>query len=121
MEIIKNTLFNSSCFKYFYIFVINKLNMNFKDFDRDVAKEFGMSIKQARKILTYINRDMTHKIVFGHPVTFRDIGTLHTRVRESTKFFNLQEGKNQMTKKSYYLDIRVPDKMKLRLKHKIIY
>lgn len=95
--------------------------MNFTDFTEDLADEFNLTKKQSRAIITYLVKRLKKKILFGHEVSFREIGTFVLNVRQPRKFLNLQSGQMNTSNKIYCLNFRVTKKMKERLKKKIVY
>jgi len=95
--------------------------MNFYSFKDEIAEEFGLTKELSRKIISYIQKRMYQKIIFGEEISFWLIGTLKLKVRQPFKFQNLQTRKIELSKKSYYLKLNVKESMKKRLKEKIVH
>lgn len=95
--------------------------MNLTDFTEDIAKEFNLSKKTSKAIITFLNKKMRDKIIFGISITLREIGTFNLRKRLPKPFLNFTTNKMDMSKKSYYLDFQPTDKMKKKLKEKTVH
>jgi len=95
--------------------------MNFTDFTDDLADEFGLTKRDARKIITFLAKKLKKRLSFGEQVSIRNLGTFILRIRQPKKFLHLKTGKLEMSKKCYYLSFKVTDKMANELKAKTVY
>lgn len=95
--------------------------MNFTDFDRDIAKEFGLTKKESRKILAFVQRKMREKILFGMNINIFKVGTLKIRVRRPRRFLHLKTNKIERTEACLFLDIKVSRRLEQQLKQKPVY
>jgi len=92
--------------------------MNFKQLNKEVSKEFGITQKEAENILIFIQKLMLKKLKFGTNITLREIGTIQVRVRKPKKYLNFQKNEMMTTAKKYYLFLHVPLKLKEFLSNK---
>jgi nucleoid DNA-binding protein len=95
--------------------------MKLSDFDKDVAKEFGLTQKEAKRLLLYIQRKIFKRISFGESFYIHKVGTLFLRARKGYNYHNLQTGKTDYMPKQYVLDIKVSQTFKKLLRKKTVY
>ena len=95
--------------------------MNFTEFHKDLSKEFNLPADTSKKIVSFLQKRMKHKILFGTEITLREIGTLILLVRQPKLFLNFKTDKMQMSELKYVLGIRVTRGMKKILKNKTVY
>lgn len=95
--------------------------MNFVELHKEIAREFKLPLSTTKKIMKSIERNIRDRILFGEEVTLREIGTLTLRVREPKPFLHLKKNKMEMSKKKYFLSLRVTKKMQDELKKKKVY
>ena len=101
---------------------INKIRqMNFTDFKKDLATEFGFSERQSKKILTFLTKKIRNKLLFGQQISLRNKGTFKLGIRQPRKYLHFKKNIMMMSKKSYYLDFKVTEKMSNELKEKTVY
>jgi nucleoid DNA-binding protein len=95
--------------------------MHFKEFNREVSEKFGLSLKQSKDILAFVENSMLEKIKFGTHITFRELGTILIKVRQKKKYLNFQKDVMVTSPKKYYIYFRVPKKLKKFLSEKVCY
>lgn len=95
--------------------------MNFVDLHREIAKEFDLPYGKSKEIMIALQDKMRTKILFGEEITLREIGTLTLRVREPKPFLHLKKNVMEVSKKKYFLSLRVTKKMQDELKKKTVY
>lgn len=95
--------------------------MNFTEFHKDLSKEFGISTRQSKKIVSFLLKRLRHKLMFGTEVTLREIGTFKLKVRHPKPFLNLKTNKMEMSNRIFLLKFRVTRKMADDLKKKTVY
>ena len=95
--------------------------MNFTDYTVAFSKEFGVSQRTARKMITFLTKKLKHDLIFGVQISFREIGMFRLKKRQPKKYLNLQTGKMGLSKLCYYLDFKATKKMIKRLKDKTVH
>jgi len=106
----------------YLVYIYNKQSqMNLTDLDKSFSDEFGMSKNQARKQLTFLNKEIKKRLLFGEEITLREIGTFKLRIRNPRPYKNFQTGKMDMSTKHYFLDFFVTKKMNGDLRKKTVY
>lgn len=95
--------------------------MNFTEFHKDLSEEFGFSAQTSKKIVSFLLKQLRHKLLFGTEVTLRNIGTFKLKVSHPKPFLNLKTNKMQMSKRIFVLKLVVTRKMADALKKKTVY
>lgn len=95
--------------------------MNFSEFHKDLSQEFGYSTRESKRILSFLQKQLKKKLMFGVEVTIREIGTFVRKVSHPKPFLNLKTGKMEMSNRIFLLRLRVSRKMATELKQKKVY
>ena len=112
--------------KQHYCCVVFHLNyyicgMNFKDLNKDIAKEFGLTQAQSKDILTFIEKTMRKKLLYGTNISIRGIGSLLLKVREPRKYLHIPTQELKMSRRVYSLVFKIRRKFNQELKQKTVY
>lgn len=105
----------------FFLYICKKETMHLTDFNKELAKEFNISEREAKKILSYINKAMHQKLLLGTNISLRKIGTLILKIKHPKPYLNLQTGEMQMSKRAFALGLRVTRSMDQALRKKTVY
>jgi nucleoid DNA-binding protein len=100
---------------------VNAKQMNFSEFHKDLSKEFGYSTRESKKIVSFLQKLLRKKLMFGVEVSLREIGTFVRRVRHPKPYLNLKTNKMEMSQRIFVLKLRTTRKMADDLKKKTVY
>ena len=95
--------------------------MNLTDLNKDLAEEFGISQIQAKRMLSFVNKRIRTRLLFGEEISIRKVGTFKLRVRQPRNYMNLQTREITRSEKHYFLDFIPTHSMKEDLKKKTVY
>lgn len=95
--------------------------MNFTSLSKELSKEFNIPQKETAKMLGFLLKRMRFHIMFGQEIFFHNIGTMIIRKRMPKRYLNLQTNKICVTKKKYFLSLRVSKVLAKDLAEKTVF
>lgn len=100
---------------------VKHLHMNFTEFYKDLSEEFGIPHDTSKRMVSFLQKKMRKKLLFGTEVTLRNIGTFVLKVSHPKPFLNLQTAKMQISERCFKLNFRVTRRMDEDLKKKTVF
>lgn len=95
--------------------------MNFTDFNKDLSEEFDLTQQESKKILSFLQKRIKDRLIFGVDISIREVGTFTRAIRKPKPYLNLQTNKMQVAPRRYFLKFVVKKTMADKLKKKTLF